>query len=306
MGVAGVVAAVAIVNAFRISPLVAVVGVIVTFVFMVVLLIFSKLTTAAPKLFTAPVMALMWAFLLLIIGTASVLFTSLFFKKPIDLSQWITPHQTESKNYEQAVRVLAAGSADDPDSFVVLFDAIFQPAGWNNLDQVLKLDRALLVRGAPLWQQTYDLATGRVDQAKLTRPGEKKAYDYVNTALLKVCTHVADVLRTPKPSSVNLDLSGTRFNSCDWSGVDLSGARIVDIGLDSVNLEGANLAGVTHFGGAYFYAVAWWEAKQISPDLLTYLEDDKNSRYQEDKTYGPSGKRVQKAEYDAALARLKH
>lgn len=91
LGVLGIVAAIAIVNAFRIDYRVAILGALVMFALMVLLLVFAKLTKAASKQFRVPVVVLMWTFLLLTTGTASLLFTSVFFKVPLDLQYWIKP-----------------------------------------------------------------------------------------------------------------------------------------------------------------------------------------------------------------------
>src|SRR5687768_9470031 len=69
LGVAGIVAVVAIVSAFGIGYRVAFVGALLTFVLMVVLVVFAKLTTTAPPHFLMPVKVLMWSFLVLFIAT---------------------------------------------------------------------------------------------------------------------------------------------------------------------------------------------------------------------------------------------
>jgi hypothetical protein len=91
LGIAGVVAAVAIIQAFRIGYRIAFLGAIVMFVLMVLLVIFAKLTQTAQTHFVAPVLVLMWSFLLLAIGTACLLFTSVFFRFPLDLRDWLKP-----------------------------------------------------------------------------------------------------------------------------------------------------------------------------------------------------------------------
>jgi hypothetical protein len=94
LGVAGVVAAVAVIQAFRIGYRIAFFGAIVMFVLMVLLVIFAKLTQTAQRHFVAPVVVLMWSFLLLAVGTACLLFTSVFFRFPVDLRDWLKPTST--------------------------------------------------------------------------------------------------------------------------------------------------------------------------------------------------------------------
>jgi hypothetical protein len=202
-----------------------------------------------------------------------------------------------------AVQLLTDGS--NPALFDDLFGAAFVPVGWNNLDQVLKLDRALLARGQPLWQKTYDPETETNNYTKLTSD-EKKVTDYIEAALIKICPQVASVPRAPRPSGATLDLSRAQLRNCDCGGGDLRGANIEGIGMIWVDLKDANLDNITQFEGAYFYHVAWWEAKTISPELLEYLEKDPHGKYKEGARYGPTDETFTPQQYAAALDRLKH
>lgn len=202
---------------------------------------------------------------------------------------------------DTAVQLLA--NSNDSALFTDLYGAAFVPVGWDNLAQVIRLDRALKARGSPLWEKTYDRKTDTNDPAKLT-PEEKEIEKYVDGALSKICSQVGSILKG-RPSGTALDLSGARFWSCDWSGADVSGANIEGLDLASVDLRGASLAYIVHFEGAYFYNVPWWEAKNISPKLLEYLEHDPDCEYKEAKTYGPRGDKVSPQQYAVAIARLR-
>jgi Pentapeptide repeats (8 copies) len=202
---------------------------------------------------------------------------------------------------ETAVQLLANSS--DRALFTDLYGAAFVPVGWDNLAQVIRLDKALKARGSPLWEKTYDRTTDTNDPKKLT-PEEKEIVEYVNVALSEICSQVGSVLKG-RPSGTALDLSGARFWSCDWSGADLSGANIDGLELASVDLRGASLGYIVHFENTYFYNVPWWEAKNISPKLLEYLEHDPDCEYKESKTYGPRGDKVSQQQYAAAMARLR-
>src|SRR5262252_6653820 len=85
LGVAGIVSAIAVVMAFGVDLRIAAWGVVVTLVLMVTLVIFAKMTTIAPRYFLIPVMVLTWSFLVLTIATAFLMFSSVFFKYPVDL-----------------------------------------------------------------------------------------------------------------------------------------------------------------------------------------------------------------------------
>jgi hypothetical protein len=89
LGVLGLVAAVAIVASFKISFRVAFIGAVIMLVLMVALVVFAALTSAKGALRIAATV-MMFAFLTLIIATATFLFTSVFFKWPLDLQDWVT------------------------------------------------------------------------------------------------------------------------------------------------------------------------------------------------------------------------
>jgi hypothetical protein len=86
LGVAGVVAVIAIVKAFGIDFRVAVFGFIVILALMVALVLFARLTRAAGNEWvTLPVKVLTWSLLLLTIAAAILFFTSVFFDRPLDM-----------------------------------------------------------------------------------------------------------------------------------------------------------------------------------------------------------------------------
>src|ERR1017187_2446658 len=80
LGIAGIVAAVAICGAFailsRMSLQVVVFGVVIMLVFMATLVVFAKMTTTARQHFIIPALVLTWASLCLTIITAFSLFLS--------------------------------------------------------------------------------------------------------------------------------------------------------------------------------------------------------------------------------------
>jgi hypothetical protein len=91
LAVAGVLAVVAMVGAFKLSPQAAIVGSVVTLVLMVAMVIFARLTTVAPRNFLLPVQVMLWAFLIVTVGTALLLFTSAFFQWPRGLREILDP-----------------------------------------------------------------------------------------------------------------------------------------------------------------------------------------------------------------------
>jgi len=85
VGVAGIIAIVSIVVlGWKINPMFAALGAVVMIVLMVVLVIFARLSTAPTIEFKFAIQAFMWASLVLTISAALLLFTSVFFSKPIN------------------------------------------------------------------------------------------------------------------------------------------------------------------------------------------------------------------------------
>src|SRR5262247_595200 len=78
LGVAGIVAVVAIVQAFRLDAKVAIFGSIIIFIGMAALLVFARATKTAPRHFLRPVLFLTWASLVLVVASAFLLFSAVF------------------------------------------------------------------------------------------------------------------------------------------------------------------------------------------------------------------------------------
>ncbi len=87
LGIAGILAVLAIAKGFGLDPAFAIGGTIVMLALMVVLLIFARLSASAKasQHFVLPALFLMWGFLALVLASAGLLFSSAFFGRPIDL-----------------------------------------------------------------------------------------------------------------------------------------------------------------------------------------------------------------------------
>ncbi len=94
LGIGGVLAAVALVYSFKIDSRVAFVGTIVVLVLMGVLVVFARMAALSSARLHYPVLVFTWFVLLLFMATAISLFTSVFFKAPVDLQYWITGGMT--------------------------------------------------------------------------------------------------------------------------------------------------------------------------------------------------------------------
>lgn len=85
LGIVGIMSAIAIAASFGIGLQVAMLGTVVMLFLMVMLVIFSKLTTIAPPLFLLRVVVFRWPSLVLTIVTAFLLCSSVFFRWPVNL-----------------------------------------------------------------------------------------------------------------------------------------------------------------------------------------------------------------------------
>jgi hypothetical protein len=91
LAIAGILAVVALVGAFKLSPQTAILGSVITLVLMVAMVVFARLTTTASRHFVLPAQVMMWAFLLVTVATAFLLFTSAFFRWPRGLRELLDP-----------------------------------------------------------------------------------------------------------------------------------------------------------------------------------------------------------------------
>jgi len=109
LGVAGVLSVVAIVTlGWRLDPSVAVFGTVLMFVLMTVLLVFTRIVAANAAVFILPVLWFVWSSTLLCIGTAILLFMSVFFKWPMNLQDQIL----HVKNAEMSDRYFVNVTSD--------------------------------------------------------------------------------------------------------------------------------------------------------------------------------------------------
>jgi hypothetical protein len=136
LGIAGIVAAVAIIKALRLDFRIAVFGVIIMLVLMTVLLIFAKLSATAGSMLKIPMLLFAWFSLLITISTATLLFTSVFWRWPVDLRAWLAKPESNLSSTEQKVSNLE----DEVNGSI--------RAAWENMDQS-PADRQRVIDEAP-------------------------------------------------------------------------------------------------------------------------------------------------------------
>lgn len=86
LGIGGIAATVAIIQSFTVDLKVAFGGIAVMLVLMGVLVIFARMAALAGPRMLLPALVFTWFTLILFMAASILLFTSIFFKKPLDLS----------------------------------------------------------------------------------------------------------------------------------------------------------------------------------------------------------------------------
>jgi hypothetical protein len=105
LGVAGVVAVIAVIAALRIDLRVAAFGVPVLFIFMVVLVVFAHVAITSPDYFRLPAIIFIWVSLLLVIGVGVLLFSSVFFRTPVDLQEFLRGRRVDEPVKMQVISI---------------------------------------------------------------------------------------------------------------------------------------------------------------------------------------------------------
>jgi hypothetical protein len=215
--------------------------------------------------------------------------------------------------YKMAVQLLV--TKDDQQQFESLFGSVFEPVDWNNLSQVVDLNRILDSRWKSLnYRSLYAKSeageawqVGEAGEAKQTSDVKKltqaewQELEHLSTKLQFIATKFAPVLKGPRPVGVKLDLRSVDLWTGDFQGADLSGANLSDADLTALDLKGANLTGITEYQRAAFVGTAWWQASRIGKGLLAYLV--KTYPYDRHVAYG-SSQETTEPDYRAQIYRL--
>ncbi|MCU4313616.1 hypothetical protein KTH46_01060 [Acinetobacter bereziniae] len=97
LGIGGVASVVVIIYSFGLNPKVAIIGTVIILIFMGILVVFARMASISSAKMLLPAMCLTWFVLILFMLFSLSLFSSVFFKKPIDLHHWIgSTSDTES------------------------------------------------------------------------------------------------------------------------------------------------------------------------------------------------------------------
>jgi len=211
----------------------------------------------------------------------------------------------QSGNYKaqaKDVSVSLISSSTDTAFFYSLFASAFT-INWGDVNRILAINRAVYSRATPIYQKAWDAAKMEDDPSKLT-DDERKIYDYANVVLPFITRDIGALFKTSTGTALKTDMSSTYIIDGDWRGVDLKWVNISGAVFLRVDLQNADLSGITDFEGAAFMNTAWWDAKSISPALLSYLLA--TYPYSAGVEYGPyeRKRRYTEDEYRSAIRRL--
>ncbi len=177
-----------------------------------------------------------------------------------------------SDRYRDDARAVAVNlmlQHEDVEMFRDVFGSTFQPLSWESVPQIVALDRSLSAIMNPLADRILRSPNG-VDPLTTT---ERREYDSRRDAVAYLCGQLATVLRKPPPNGATVDLSQVQVGECDFSDVHLSGADLTGFVPSRVEFSRADLSAITKFAQSDWATSDWWQAAQISPELLRYLED---------------------------------
>lgn len=223
----------------------------------------------------------------------------------VSLQPFLRSPEYAAQAREVAINLLT--NTSDQTFFTTLFGPAFAPISWNNVDGVIRLDRALAARASPLIAKSWD---GKTNDMSRLSADEIASYNYIEAVIPTITAQIGNVLKTPRPPGTQVDLSATFLKNGDWQGVNLDSVNFESANLSWINVRNVDLTNVTKFTAAGFYGTAWWEAKAINSSLLAYLTASypySKANYPFAPGQEPSGLRsdaFNQEAYDAAIARL--
>lgn len=226
LGVAGVVAVIGIVAALRIDLRIAVFGAVIIVFLMVLLVVFARLSTLkAHTVFTAPIAFLLWSSMILTVGSALLLSSSVFFRWPMNLQHLV------AQSRESQPRFVFDGSRADY-SFGDLREQSLR-----NFDLEGKTFSNTILARADLTEATLSFArfnSANLSAANLTGVQAINA-DFRNASLLFATLVEANLIGS--------DMSGADLFEAKLYGAILKEVNFANANLQSARLDGADVTG---------------------------------------------------------------
>jgi hypothetical protein len=105
----------------------------------------------------------------------------------------------------------------------------------------------------------------------LSKEQGQRARDGILLELTFLSGRMAAYLRAHRADPLNADMRRVYFKSIDLSGVMFGKSNLEGCQWEGVSLTGADLSGVTEFDNSQWIDASWWDAKNVSRPLLSYL-----------------------------------
>jgi hypothetical protein len=192
-----------------------------------------------------------------------------------------------SEDYRNKARQMAIGlmrMVVRPELADSVFTPLLRDTRWPEINEVLSINRALLDKHNYVSDQLdgedaaeAEMADPRrrpAGRSRLTEEDLDALYGQLRFVGGELSAYLRGTVAGPRPTDVELDLSGTAWFNVDLTGADLHGANLENAWLSSVDLEQADLSKIERVTGSFWYGkTSWWRARAISPALLAYLEE---------------------------------
>jgi hypothetical protein len=178
-----------------------------------------------------------------------------------------------SPTYSERARELAEQMLYRPQDSLIfqgIFNSLYDPITPENFARAVAVNRRLKI---VIDNLLTDPKTGMPHQVMDLPPQDKERWNLlvaqVNYTSAKICPAFSQFHASAPQSK---DLSATYLAFCDFSGQKLEGVDLSAATLELCNFKGAKLTGVAKFDGFWPRFSAWWEADEISPELLAYFK----------------------------------
>src|ERR1017187_3664046 len=142
-----------------------------------------------------------------------------------------------STEYRVRATELAINLLTNSSDFVFfrsLFPIALAPEVPANFDRLIRLDQALVARGDPVWNKSWDREKQKVVRTGLSKD-ENATLDYMDKVLPDITSAVGSILKTARPA--HIDFSATLFNSGNWQGLNFGATNLSNARLHWMNLQ---------------------------------------------------------------------
>lgn len=286
LGVAGIVAAVAIVRALTKDVRVALLGTLAMFVGMIFLFAFAKLATSTETTWRLPVQALFAFFIIYIMAAAALLFTSVFFGRPLDLRDLIVSRNASASQEPPpagdpliASLVARLEHATSRPDLLSAIDALrayaLSTSSRSAQDTAASKLKNLLCSSRVGSPEDRPIRKVLLEALKSVRRGDLHA-DFQDGALAKSDLVGADLSGADLTA---VTFEGSFLIETDLSGTTLARANLDDTLIRNVNMDGANLA------GASLKNADWFNARGLNVEQLGSARRDVLERCPKRKGY---------------------